>query len=61
MNCTKSRQGNKDSFIYKKNQKASQHANGTLILFLHRGISGEGRGAAPWPTESKGRQNEDFK
>jgi hypothetical protein len=57
----KSRQGNKDAYICKKNQKASQHANGSLILFLHRGISGVGRGVTPWATQLKGRQNEDFK
>lgn len=61
MNCMKSRQGNKDAYICKKNQKASQHANGSLILFLHRGISGVGRGVTPWATQLKGRQNEDFK
>jgi hypothetical protein len=48
-------------FIYKTNQKASQHANGSLILFLHMGISGVGREVTPWATQSKGRQNEDFK
>jgi len=61
INCMKQRQGNKDASIYKTNQKASQNANGSLILYLQRGISGGGRGAAPCATESKGRQNEDFK